>query len=312
VFLFGYRPRSIVGSGYSRSISAGGSWRPYLLVFRVWLIRSLTPPKTELPATIANRRPKVEKYPPIAREPRLSRFLRFPGPFPPIAREPRPSRFLLARSLPLRGNPGFPAFPVFLARSLPLRGNPGLPAFSVFLARSLPLRRNAGHPGPFHPPFPPTGAGRARSVQVRPERQKSQQSPGPTGTTVNTSRALLRPPPGALLQVTDTVPERFRRHQVPTPLFVHSLNKGPPLLRHLFVLLPLFRALTADPRTPYAPQKLPRPCGVPPQPQKGTGARGIPRPIRMASNPVTSLPPVNVTSFLIMIGLRFVIETTCL
>jgi hypothetical protein len=62
VFLFGYRPRSIVGSGYSRSISAGGSWRPYLLVFRVWLIRSLTPPKTELPATIANRRPKVEKY----------------------------------------------------------------------------------------------------------------------------------------------------------------------------------------------------------------------------------------------------------
>jgi hypothetical protein len=62
VFLFGYRPRSIVGSGYSRSISVGGSWRPYLLVFRVWLIRSLTPPKTELPATIANRRPKVEKY----------------------------------------------------------------------------------------------------------------------------------------------------------------------------------------------------------------------------------------------------------
>jgi hypothetical protein len=62
VFHFGYRPRSIVGSGYSRSISAGGSWRPYLLVFRVWLIRSLTPPKTELPATIANRRPKVEKY----------------------------------------------------------------------------------------------------------------------------------------------------------------------------------------------------------------------------------------------------------
>jgi hypothetical protein len=62
VFLFGYRPRSIVGSGYSLSISAGGSWRPYLLVFRVWLIRSLTPPKTELPATIANRRPKLEKY----------------------------------------------------------------------------------------------------------------------------------------------------------------------------------------------------------------------------------------------------------
>jgi hypothetical protein len=167
-------------------------------------------------------------FPPIAREPRLSRFLRFPGPFPPIAREPRPSRFLLARSLPLRGNPGFPAFSAFLARSLPLRGNPGFPAFPVFLARSLPLRGNPGHPVPFHPPFPPTGAGRARSVQVRPERQKSQQSPGPTGTTVSTSRALLRHPPGALLQVTDIVPERFRRHQVPTPPFVHSLNKGPP------------------------------------------------------------------------------------
>jgi hypothetical protein len=116
-----------------------------------------------------------------------------------------------------------------LARSLPLRGNPGFPAFSAFLARSLPLRGNPGHPVPFHPPFPPTGAGRVRSVQVRPERQKSQQSPGPTGTTVSTSRALLRHPPGALLQVTDIVPERFRRHQVPTPLFfVHSLNKAPP------------------------------------------------------------------------------------
>jgi hypothetical protein len=33
----------------------------YSLVFRVWLIRSLTPPKTELPATIANRRPKILK-----------------------------------------------------------------------------------------------------------------------------------------------------------------------------------------------------------------------------------------------------------
>jgi hypothetical protein len=62
VFHFGYRPPSITGSGYSRNISAAVSWRPYSLVFRVWLIRSLTPPKTELPATIANRRPKFEKY----------------------------------------------------------------------------------------------------------------------------------------------------------------------------------------------------------------------------------------------------------
>jgi hypothetical protein len=35
---------------------------PGALIFRVWLIRSLTPPKTELPTTIANRRPKLEKY----------------------------------------------------------------------------------------------------------------------------------------------------------------------------------------------------------------------------------------------------------
>jgi hypothetical protein len=56
---------------------------------------------------------------------------------------------------------------------------------------------------------------------------KSQQRPDPTGKTVSTSRALLRHPSGTLLQVTDTVPEKFRRHQVPTPLFVHSLNKGP-------------------------------------------------------------------------------------
>jgi hypothetical protein len=134
-------------------------------------------------------------FPPIVREPRLSCFLRFPGPFPPIAREPRPSRFLR-----------FPGpFPPIAREPRP--------------SRSLSP--------PFHPPFPPTGAGRASSVQVRPEIQKSQQSPGPTGTTVSTSRALLRHPPGALLQVTDTVPERFRRHQVPTPLSVHSVNKGP-------------------------------------------------------------------------------------
>jgi hypothetical protein len=37
----------------------------------------------------------------------------------------------------------------------------------------------------------------------------------------------------------------------------------------------------------------PRPL---PQPQKGTGARGIPRPTRTASNPVTSLPQVIVTT----------------
>jgi hypothetical protein len=89
VFLFGHRPRSIVGSGYSRSISAGGSWRPYLLVFRVWLIRSLTPPKTELPATIANRRPKLEKY---------------RGTVHHRKDTPRPDRVKLARALAKKSN----------------------------------------------------------------------------------------------------------------------------------------------------------------------------------------------------------------
>jgi hypothetical protein len=78
----------------------------------------------------------------------LSPFL--PGPFLPIAREPRPSRFLLF-SWPVpshcEGTPAIPLSPFFLARSFPLRGNPGHPAFSFFfLARSFPLRGNPGRP----------------------------------------------------------------------------------------------------------------------------------------------------------------------
>ncbi|KAH0820306.1 hypothetical protein GEV33_002485 [Tenebrio molitor] len=41
--------------------------------------------------------------------------------------------------------------------------------------------------------------------------------------------------------------------------------------------------------------ELPRPCGVPPQPKKGTGARGIPRPTGVKLHPVTSPPEVIVT-----------------
>jgi hypothetical protein len=107
-----------------------------------------------------------------------------PGPFLPIATEPRPSRFLL----------------FFLARSLPLRGNPGLPGFSLRPGSFLPAVRE---PRPSRFPF--------TLLSFAPNR-KSQQRPGPTGTTVSMSRALLRHPPGTLLQVTDTVPERFRRH----------------------------------------------------------------------------------------------------
>jgi hypothetical protein len=93
-------------------------------------------------------------FPPIAGEPRLSRFLLsswpvsshckgtpafplspfLPGPFPPIAREPRLSRFL----------------PFFLARSLPLRGNPGLPAFSFLPGPFLPAVKE---PRPSRFPF---------------------------------------------------------------------------------------------------------------------------------------------------------------
>ncbi|KAH0818008.1 hypothetical protein GEV33_004783 [Tenebrio molitor] len=72
---------------------------------------------------------------------------------------------------------------------------------------------------------------RISGVQVRPE-------------ISNTSHALLQPPPGTIRQVTDTVPEGFRRHQAC-------------LLRHLFVCYPPSRALTADPRTAYAPRSYP-------------------------------------------------------
>ncbi|KAH0815286.1 hypothetical protein GEV33_007505 [Tenebrio molitor] len=67
-----------------------------------------------------------------------------------------------------------------------LRHNPG--RFRIIMHRDGPTRI----PLPLSPPM----------------MKKSQQSPGPTGTTVSTSRALLRHPPGTLLQVTDTVPER--------------------------------------------------------------------------------------------------------
>jgi hypothetical protein len=182
-----------------------------------------------------------------------------PGPFLPIATEPRPSRFLL----------------FFLARSLPLRGNPGLPGFSLRPGSFLPAVRE---PRPSRFPF--------TLLSFAPNR-KSQQRPGPTGTTVSTSRALLRHPPGTLLQVTDTVPERFRRHQVPTPLFVHIVNKGPPVATPACFATPFPRPDSRPPDTVRS-AKLPWP-GVPPQPQKETGARGIPRPTRTASNPVTSL-----------------------
>jgi hypothetical protein len=143
----------------------------------------------------------------------LSRFLLSSWPVPSHCEGTSAfllSPLFLARSLPLRGNPGFPAFSLFfLARSLPLRGNPGLPAVreprpSRFLSPSF-LRPEQKEP-----------------AASRSDRNgKSQQRPGPTGKTVSTSRALLRHPPGTLLQVTDTVPERFRRHQVPTPPFLY-------------------------------------------------------------------------------------------
>ncbi|KAJ3616804.1 hypothetical protein MTP99_011308 [Tenebrio molitor] len=71
-------------------------------------------------------------------------------------------------------------------------------------------------------------------------------------------------------QVTGTIPGGSRLHQV-VPL-VHSLTPG--------------RRHSAE---------LPRPCGVPPQPKKGTGARGIPRPTGVKLHPVTSPPEVIVT-----------------
>jgi hypothetical protein len=61
------------------------------------------------------------------------------------------------------------------------------------------------------------------------QNRENQRRPGPTGITVSTSHTLLQSPPGTLPQVTDTVPEGFRRHQVPTPLFLHIVNKGPPV-----------------------------------------------------------------------------------
>jgi hypothetical protein len=167
-----------------------------------------------------------------------------------------------------------------------------LPRPSRFLLSSWPVpSRCEGTPAiplSFHPSF-------SRPEQEEPaasrsdRNRKSQQRPGPTGKTVSTGRALLRHPPGTLLQVTDTVPERFRRHQVPTPLFVHSVNKGPLVATPACFSTPFPRPDSRPPDTVRS-AKLPRPCGVPPQPQKGTFARGIPRPTRTASNPVTSLP----------------------
>jgi hypothetical protein len=117
-----------------------------------------------------------------------------PGPFPPIAGEPRLSRFpfFLARFLPLQGNPGIPAFSI---SSWPVPSHcEGTPAFplspflpgpfppiareprpSRFLLSSWPVpSRCEGTPAiplSFHPPFSRPETGRASSVQVRPERQ---------------------------------------------------------------------------------------------------------------------------------------------
>jgi hypothetical protein len=93
------------------------------------------------------------------------------------------------------------------------------------------------------------------------------------------------------LQVTDTITGGFRRTWF-TKSFV---NKG--FSDCYLFCFPPSRALTADPRTYRNSAKLPRPCGVPPQPKKRTGARGLPRPTERRQTHVTSLPEVNVTMF---------------
>ncbi|KAH0821322.1 hypothetical protein GEV33_001469 [Tenebrio molitor] len=167
------------------------------------------------------------------------------------------SPFFLARSLPLRGNPGFPAFS---SSSWPVPSHcEGTPAFplppflpgpfppiareprpSRFLLSSWPVpSRCEGTPAiplSLHPPFsgPETGS----SVQVRPE----QEEPAASRSDRKDSKYEPRSPP---TPARNTPPGHGHR------------PRKPPLLRHLLVLLPLFRALTADPRTPYAPQSYP-------------------------------------------------------
>jgi hypothetical protein len=200
--------------------------------------------------------------PPIAREPRLSCFLPFlPGPFPPIAREPRPSRFLLfSRPVPSR-----------------CEGTPAIPLPFTLLS--------------------PTGTGRASSVQVRPEREESAAS----RSDRKDSKYEPSPPPTPARNTPPGHGHRPRKVPAPpgtnTPFFVHSVNKGPLVATPVCFATPFPRPDSRPPDTVRS-AKLPRPCGVPPQPQKGTGARGIPRPTRTASNPVTSLPQVIVTTFM--------------
>ncbi|KAH0815593.1 hypothetical protein GEV33_007198 [Tenebrio molitor] len=246
------------------------------------------------------------------------------------------SPFFLARSLPLRGNPGFPAVSLFfLARSLPLRGNPGFPAFSSLPGPFPPIAREPRLsrfllllPGPFPPiareprpsrfllfsrpvpsrcegtpaiPLPftllsPTGTERASGVQVRPEREE----PAASRSDRKGSKYEPRPPPTPARNTPPGHGHRPRKVPAPpgtnTPFFVHSVNKAPLVATPVCFATPFPRPDSRPPDTVRS-AKLPRPCGVPPQPQKGTGARAIPRPIRTASNPVTSLPQVIVTTF---------------
>jgi hypothetical protein len=75
---------------------------------------------------------------------------------------------------------------------------------------------------------------------------------------------------------------------------VHSVNKGFATTVCLFPPLP--RALTADPWTPSLRRATPA-VWRPTTAEKGTGARGIPRPTGVKLHPVTSPPEVIVTQY---------------
>jgi hypothetical protein len=102
----------------------------------------------------------------------------------------------LARSFPLRGNPGHPAFSFFfLARSFPLRGNPGHPAFSLCPGPFPPIAREP-RPSRFLPPSRPVPSrcegtpaialsvhpSLFRPEQEEPAASRSDRTPSPKGS----------------------------------------------------------------------------------------------------------------------------------
>ncbi|KAH0821131.1 hypothetical protein GEV33_001660 [Tenebrio molitor] len=152
------------------------------------------------------------------------------------------------------------------------------PTTSTASTQSGPFAPLVSEPG--HPLFP------ARSLPY--ERIRSSRSSlvsGPFAPLVSEPGLPPTPPPRSRhTPATPSHPDRFSRYAAK-----RKFQGRPTFCDDCLFVSPLPRALTADPWTPSLRRATPA-VWRPTTAEKGTGARGIPRPAGVKSHPVTSPP----------------------